>query len=332
MDPQARLKVNDNFIERNNRDIQIRMERLVEYEQLKKMKETEIGFDFKPKINKEKPLERTVDDLFKWKQQLERKKEQQRKTRELEMPKSADKVCAKNVHLDERWVELQRKKSRMTARPITPTKHDGLNVSSRLYDYGKIYEKKRKEREEKLYSGLFYPQTTRYIKRPTDMSADIYPKSTRVVFQRHNKTPVIKHGDRNQLITSKSNNDLTKNDISKHDLTNIDAQMNSEQVSHQALWTRKADDDYVSIEKVNQSSDQGDIIDSSNNPNISDVFDRKIVEYGTQTSDTFFNILGNIQADEDVTNFKQDEKSRKNDILHEVINSYVENIQVSDKN
>lgn len=300
------------FLERNQGYLRLIEKRQAEYEQLRRFKDDEIvPYDFKPQINQDIQLNRTVDDLFKWKEQVERKREMQRKANAIETPKSAERVKGKQVHTEERWVELQKKKS---VKPVSPIRGDARNVSDRLYDYSKVYEKKRREREQKLYSGLFYPATNRHIKRTGDLSVEPKSKSVRVIVKSPFPSPISQPiGDHNRTAYTANHGirvDSQKAHIN-HDSTGID------------LTTSFA------IKPDNRDRSRSkEIIDRFETMNITSVtlntmtrpsFTKNVTDYnrefGTQTSHTFFDDMAIAESIKEFGKFTRDAPSLRNKIL-----------------
>lgn len=268
-------------------EIQIRAEKRAECEEYKRMKEAEeqAEFDFKPRINRDKSSERAVEDLYKWKEQLDKKKEDLRKARHTEMGKSTEKNSGS--FRNGRSTQQQTKKP---PRSISTLNSNPKQTTERLLEYSHKYEKKRKEREKKLYGGLFQPKTTVYVKRSAALSVELYPKSAYIVCQYHGKG----HSK------SKSPRSLKTNSKPERPQTPEPEQKERE---------FKAD----------------------NKQSIVELFNRHITDPGTQTSTTYFNNLSNVESFKDYSRFHNDEASRKNAILHDVFNTYVSRLNVSDR-
>jgi len=311
------------FWDRHQRHIRLMQERQAEYERLKRFKEEEVEiYDFKPRINNEINLNRTVDDLYKWKEKVENKKSQMRKEKDLGVTKSVDKIRGKQVYLEERWIELAKKKS---IKPISPIKSDKQNVSERLYDYGKVYERKRKEREAKLYSGLFHPQTNKYVRRPIDLSPEIKPRLLISENKSLRTSPIpkaISNQDINKFLGNKQIHSA-KNDQLKFTYDESDKPINSKyhNVSPDRDQNPFKINTFVKLNTYNADDSAKTNSKYKDNTTISFIRNDNN-EFGTQTSQTFFNDLGHVESYKDVTQFNKDEPSFRNKIIDDIIEQY----------
>ena len=302
------------FFERNERHIRMLQKRQIEYEKLKKMKEEEkVDYDFKPHINSDNHLNRTIDDLFKWKEQLNKKNEKQRKEKEGIATKSVERIIGRQVHTEERWIELQRKKN---TKSVSPVQANRKNVCNRLYDYNKIYEKKRKDRELKLYSGMFQPQITRYNKKQLDASIN----SNTASLIKNNKTkkisPSFKCNKLKQLYSPKSNKllDYNKEQCLENKIKHND-NFSKLSTSQDIIKKKSKQPTFVKLKTFEPS-------DSINTQNRNNIFELENKNFGTQTSQTFFNENQYADSYKDVTKFINDKPSFLNTVIDNYFDSF----------
>ena len=150
----VRYSGNNDIITRSNRFLKKLQANREKNEQKKLEQEMNPGFSFRPQINESSGIKRNIQDLYKWKREVDEK----RRSKQDEVEKKAyetvsckdKKAKGSKVILKDRFIQLKRE------RPVVNKKTD-KEVCDRLNSYKWAYERKRKEKEEEMYSSLFKP-------------------------------------------------------------------------------------------------------------------------------------------------------------------------------